>query len=90
MRLKYYMRGLGVGILISTVVLFVAFRFQKVEISDEEVIQRAKELGMVMDDSRGTVSENKNHLETEGESETETQLQSTETLDESNESNETN
>lgn len=48
MKLKYYLRGLGIGIIITTLVLMIAYSGHKTEITDEEIIQRAKELGMVM------------------------------------------
>jgi hypothetical protein len=46
MKLKYYMRGLGIGILITTIVLSIGGKKEK--ITDEEIMARAKELGMVM------------------------------------------
>jgi hypothetical protein len=48
MKLKYYLRGMGVGILFSTIILSVAFHTtKKSQISDAEIIERAEELGMV-------------------------------------------
>jgi hypothetical protein len=48
MNLKYYVRGIGVGILFSAVVMSVAFHgSSKNGLSDEQIIARAKELGMV-------------------------------------------
>lgn len=45
MKLKYYLRGLGIGIVLTTLILFV---FRMVHpISNEEVIKRAEQLGMV-------------------------------------------
>lgn len=46
MKLKYYMRGLGIGIIVTTVVL--SFANKKVKLSDAEIISQARELGMVM------------------------------------------
>ena len=46
MKLKYYMRGLGIGILITTIVL--SFGGKKENLSDKEIMARARELGMVM------------------------------------------
>ncbi|NLJ96311.1 MAG: endolytic transglycosylase MltG [Clostridiales bacterium] len=46
MKLKYYMRGLGIGIIVTTVVLSIANK--KVKLSDAEIITQARELGMVM------------------------------------------
>lgn len=46
MKLKYYLRGLGIGILTTTVILSLAGIGRK-NMTDEEVVKRAKELGMV-------------------------------------------
>lgn len=48
MKFKYYLRGLGLGILFTTLVLTISFSLHKDEISDDEIIARAKKLGMVM------------------------------------------
>lgn len=48
MKLKYYLRGMGIGIIVTTIILAVSFSHRKVEISDEEVMARAAVLGMVM------------------------------------------
>lgn len=46
MKLKYYLRGLGIGILVTTVILSLAGVGRK-NMTDEEVVKRAKDLGMV-------------------------------------------
>ena len=46
MRLKYYLRGLGAGILFSVLVFAFIVGPKEAEISDEEIIQRAKQLGL--------------------------------------------
>lgn len=48
MKLKYYLRGLGIGIIVTTIILAISFSTRDVEMSDEEVIARARQLGMVM------------------------------------------
>ena len=48
MKLKYYLRGLGIGIIATTLILMIAFSQYKNDISDAEVIKRAEALGMVM------------------------------------------
>lgn len=48
MKLKYYLRGLGIGILVSTILLMISSSIHKPELSDEEIMSRARELGMVM------------------------------------------
>ncbi|MBQ8982850.1 MAG: endolytic transglycosylase MltG [Lachnospiraceae bacterium] len=52
MKQKYYLRGIGVGILFATIVLFVAYLVSgRGKMTDEEVIKRAEELGMVTTES---------------------------------------
>ncbi len=47
MKLKYYMRGVGIGVVVTTIILVVAFAFIGNNMSDEEIVARAKKLGMV-------------------------------------------
>ena len=54
MKLKYYLRGLGIGIIVTTLVLMVAFSGKKEKLSDQEIMQRAEQLGMVMADEGQT------------------------------------
>lgn len=54
MKLKYYLRGIGIGLIITTIVMALAFMLHKDElISDEEVRRRAEALGMVMPEETG-------------------------------------
>lgn len=50
MKLKYYMRGLGIGIILTT--LIFTFINNEKKLSDEEIIRKAKALGMVTEDER--------------------------------------
>lgn len=45
--LKYYLRGLGIGIIVTTLILTVVFNL-KGKLSDSEIKERAAKLGMVM------------------------------------------
>ena len=54
MRLKYYLRGLGLGILVSTLFLMLSIQLHGGIMTDERVIARAKELGMVIPDDGET------------------------------------
>lgn len=45
MRLKYFLRGLGIGIVVTTIILAISHNACR-RMSDSEVIERAKELGM--------------------------------------------
>lgn len=47
MRLKYYLRGLGLGMIITAFLMGVALGGKKERLSDEEVRTRAVQLGMV-------------------------------------------
>lgn len=48
MRWKYYLRGLGLGILVSTLFLMISIQLHGGIMTDERVIARAKQLGMVI------------------------------------------
>lgn len=48
MKLKYYLRGMGIGIIVTTLILMIAYGQRNVKLTDAEIIQRAEVLGMVM------------------------------------------
>lgn len=55
MKLKYYLRGIGIGMIVTTVVLMIAFSVHKDQsLTDEEIMARAAELGMVMQETQPT------------------------------------
>lgn len=85
MKLRYYLRGLGLGIVITTV--FFAVSRPGHAMSDQEVMKRAKELGMVENkvllelESRSVTEDDEAEEENTDripESETETEEQKTE------------
>ncbi len=47
MKLKYYLRGLGMGIFVTALILIISHNVND-GVSDAEIIRRAKALGMVM------------------------------------------
>ncbi len=51
MKLKYYLRGMGIGIILTAIVMGFALGGRKATMSEAEIIQRAKALGMVDGDS---------------------------------------
>ena len=57
MKLKYYLRGMGIGIIITTLIFTLAWILFKPNRSDEEIIARAEKLGMVQADG-GTIADN--------------------------------
>lgn len=50
MKFKYYLRGLGIGIITTTIIMMITYAGQKTELTDEEIIRRAEALGMVMEE----------------------------------------
>ncbi len=58
MNLKYYIRGIGVGILFTAVVMSVAFHiFPNQKLTDAQIKERAKELGMVESEAAGSLDD---------------------------------
>lgn len=53
MKIKYFLRGFGAGVLITTLVLCMSYRNQD---SQQSVVQKAKELGMVFPQNTPSVS----------------------------------
>ena len=51
MKLKYYLRGLGVGVICTAIIMGIALSGNKKEkLTDAEIIERARLLGMVMEE----------------------------------------
>ena len=46
MKIKPYLKGMGIGIIVTSLILIISGNLNK-GMSDEDVIKRAKELGMV-------------------------------------------
>lgn len=57
MKLKYYLRGLGIGIIVTTVILMISFGKREAKLSEEEIISRAEVLGMVMPEESSETEE---------------------------------
>ncbi len=51
MKLKYYLRGMGAGMIFAALVMGVALGGRTETLSDSEIIERARELGMVEGDN---------------------------------------
>lgn len=52
MRLKYYLRGVGIGIVFATLVMTFSSFVHRYNISDEYIMREARKLGMVMKDEQ--------------------------------------
>ena len=50
MKLKYYLRGAGIGIIFATLVMTLSSFAHRFNLSDEYIIKEATKLGMVMQD----------------------------------------
>ena len=57
MKRKYYMRGMGIGVLVTAVLCAVALPKKEEPMSDEQVIARAMELGYVKDEGGVTADD---------------------------------
>lgn len=59
MKRKYFLRGMGIGITITTLVFTLVFIFVgPPKMSEEEIIEQATLLGMTMNDSGNTIKDN--------------------------------
>ena len=53
MKFKYFLRGVGTGIIFTSIILFVAYKQDvSTTFTDEEIIKMAKDLGMVEQEDR--------------------------------------
>ncbi len=50
MKAKYYLRGMGLGIMVTSLIFLIAGLFYHPTLSDNEIILEAKKLGMVMEE----------------------------------------
>ena len=48
MKLKYYLRGIGIGVIVATLVMTVSSGIHNNNLSDETIIKEAQKLGMIM------------------------------------------
>lgn len=51
MKLKYYLRGIGIGVLVATFIMTVSSVIHNNNLSDEFIIKEAQKLGMIMPES---------------------------------------
>ena len=56
MKLKYYLRGLGIGIIVTTIILASCFSMQKPKMTDAQIIEKASQLGMIMPEQDSVVA----------------------------------
>ena len=59
MKLKYYLRGMGIGIILTAIVMGFALGGRKATLSNAQIIERAKALGMV-EQTEGVLTDTQN------------------------------
>lgn len=65
MKLKYFLRGAGVGIIFGVLIMLVAYLTSGAEkLSDKEIIERAENLGMVMEEDLAFVGAKEDESDT--------------------------
>ncbi len=85
MKLKYYLRGLGTGIVVATLIIAIsAMRRGGNTMTDEEILARAKELGLV---ERTVLSDMVENDESEEDTEESTEEDKRENIEEDTEEN---
>lgn len=57
MKFKYYLRGCGLGILFASIILMIAFHTRGNNMDDAAVMERASELGMIMQETQSVDTE---------------------------------
>ena len=81
MKLKYYLRGLGIGIIVTTIILVSCFSMQKPKMTDEQIIEKPEQNSAVIAETETTEpeeTEQKNEQQIAAEElqqETETQME---------------
>lgn len=48
MKLKYYLRGIGIGVIVATLIMTISSVIHNNNLSDEMIIKEAQKLGMIM------------------------------------------
>lgn len=91
MKLKFYLRGLGIGIVFATIVLAVSFHIHNdaSQLSESEIISAAKKLGMVFAEDATQTENNTQNTETQNTETRNTESQNTETQNTETQSTET-
>ena len=57
MKLRYYLRGVGTGILVTAIIMGIALGGQNNSMTEEQIKEKAKELGMVEESLLSEVAE---------------------------------
>lgn len=79
MKLKYYLRGLGIGIVITGIIMSIASATQRDTLTNVDIITKAQELGMVTQDDYDLVKKDLEDAKTNID-DLQSQLNNTETV----------
>ena len=85
MKLKYYLRGIGIGVIVATLIMTISSYVHNNNLSDEKIIKEALKLGMVMPektDDKDSLWEKNTQTNTEDDSEKQIDTSETETKNE--------
>lgn len=73
MKLKYYLRGAGIGVIVTTLIFTIALAFEGPTTSEEDIIREAEKLGMVsqesLDKKTSSTDDNKKNDQTDDKAE---------------------
>ena len=58
MKLKYYLRGAGIALIIISLIWMISSAFSTTSMSKSQIESEAKKLGMVYPDEKGTIADN--------------------------------
>jgi hypothetical protein len=56
MKLKYYLRGIGIGVVVTAILFMISSGSENDKITDTQILQRAQELGMVTQEDYDSVN----------------------------------
>lgn len=78
MKLKYQLRGLGIGLIITTIILTISHSVREIEASSKDNIHPTESTGSILafdKDAESSQADDENNKETEKQTETETDTQ---------------
>jgi hypothetical protein len=58
MKLKYYLRGAGIALIVISLIWMISSAFSTTSMSKSQIESEAKKLGMVYPDEKGTIADN--------------------------------
>ena len=58
MKLKYYLRGAGIALIVISLIWMISSAFSATSMSKSQIESEAKKLGMVYPDEKGTIADN--------------------------------